>query len=227
MSQFDFDGEELRALRLAAGLSLGQLSDRTGLRQRVVSRIESNDPSALDMITARQLIGIAEAIGATPTALLRPRERAPMSQGDPADDPAILAGQLALSHNQTPWRALATALAWDQQRLTTARERANAALEDVGLTIAERTNGWQLTATRAEAHASDARLVQARADLNGMDQQRGRVLYGLYNTKSNNNGRRGMHTRTALAYFQRIGALETDNGALVLSERVRFALNIR
>jgi cytoskeletal protein RodZ len=85
-------GEALADVRRRAGLTVAQVSDRTGIRETVITGIEGDDYSACggDLYVRGYIRSIARAIGADPQPLIRQYEAAqlgPPAMPDEADEP--------------------------------------------------------------------------------------------------------------------------------------------
>jgi cytoskeletal protein RodZ len=85
-------GEALADVRRRAGLTVAQVSDRTGIRETVITGIEGDDYSACggDLYVRGYIRSLARAIGADPQPLIRQYEAAqlgPPAIADEADEP--------------------------------------------------------------------------------------------------------------------------------------------
>ena len=106
-------GEALAEVRRRAGLTVAQVSDRTGIRESVITGIEGGDFSACggDLYVRGYIRSIARAVGADPQPLIREYEAAQLGPPAIADDAGEPVTPASMRKQRLPYKIALPALA--------------------------------------------------------------------------------------------------------------------
>ena len=230
------NGALLRHLRTEHRVPANDLARLLGIGSAALARIETNDPTASASVTIRGLTNLANTFDIDPRQLItQPRRphpqnphpnRAPAANQSQDNDPHLLAGLLLKIKTQARLRELAGALNWSVPRTLTATITLTDQLGDTGLTVTQRGDLIQLSATlTGDAETAHVRIQTASIHTNGMSPATARTLYRVHQGCYRRSGRTSANTRATLSMLAHLGALDLQQGVKP-SAALRYALDV-
>jgi len=223
------NGTLIRTLRLAASYTVADLGAVIGVQPETIRRLEQSDPRMLNVLTGRQLIGLAKALGTDLNSIVSSDTPRPVAATDPVQLLAALHGQ----RQHIKKTVLAHSLEWDLTRLDAACSALDDRLRPVGLVIRQAPRGWKLALLEGTiTRTVSKRLAATQADLHGLEHATVRVLHSVAYARPGTapfatTGRPPSEDRlNRLAALERLGLITSADQHPAMSQSLKYALNL-
>lgn len=219
------DGERLRCLRLARGLSERRLGRLIGESGNVIGRLERGHGHT--RLTLGRLERISVALGVHPSALLTDGSAHPPRE--PGAEDARLEAALLRSPVLLSVAELSRGLGLDRKRTRAALETLEGRLATTGARLHRAPNGYAIVPREELLRPDDvARLERARIDRRALDRRALSLLSAIFVGGGEPSGleqRLGSADRVALGRLLNARLVERQGARYAVVDAVRFGLD--